>query len=99
MHMHTKVSTKERTQYNTVSYTSFNLRVDSAHVRRAGRVTRRADTNVLAVKFNTLVEPSDVHTGDSVVCVNTNCTAILSHLSTVKDHKDTDKEEKVGMVI
>ena len=47
------------------------------------------------MKFNTLVEPSDVHTGDSVVCSNPNCTAILSHLSSLKDHKDPDKEEKV----
>lgn len=52
------------------------------------RKARRADTNVLAVKFNTLTGPSHVHTGDSVVCSNPSCTAILSHLSqlTASDH-------------
>ena len=38
--------------------------------RRRGRRTRQADTNVLAVKFNKLTDPSNIHTGDAVVCGN-----------------------------
>lgn len=59
------------------------------------RRIRRADTNVLAVKFNTLTEPSHVHTGDSVVCSNPSCTAILSHLSQLKESTGDDKDNKV----
>ena len=58
-----------------------------------GKVVRRSDTNILAVKFNRLVEPSDVHTGDPVVCGNDGCSAILSHLSSITDQQD--KQEKV----
>ena len=55
------------------------------------RRARRADTNVLAVKFNTLTGPSHVHTGDAVVCSNPACTAILSHLSELRE--TTGQEE------
>ncbi|KAL5473515.1 hypothetical protein EMCRGX_G028006 [Ephydatia muelleri] len=44
---------------------------------------RRADTNVLCVKFNKLTEPSNVHAGDAVTCANSNCTAVLSFVSKV----------------
>lgn len=54
-----------------------------------GRTARQADTNVIAVKFNTLTEPSHMHTGDAVVCGNKNCTAILSHLSKLKENTET----------
>ncbi len=64
---------------------------ESGRVHRA----RRADTNILVVKFNTLTGPSHVHTGDAVLCGNDSCTAILSHLSRVTDHKDPQKDEKV----
>jgi len=42
---------------------------------------RKADTNIFSVKFKTLAESSSVHTGDPVVCKNTQCSAVLSHLS------------------
>ena len=63
-----------------------------------GRVVRRSDTNVLAVKFNKLIEPSDVHTGDPVVCTNKNCSAILSHLSSMssQDGKDESVSRGIG---
>jgi len=54
-----------------------------------GRTARQADTNVIAVKFNTLTEPSHMHTGDAVVCSNKDCTAILSHLSKLKQNTET----------
>ena len=59
------------------------------------RRARRADTNVLAVKFNTLTGPSHVHTGDLVVCSNPTCTAILSHLSQLRESTGEDKDSKV----
>ena len=59
------------------------------------RRARRADTNVLAVKFNTLTGPSHVHTGDSVVCSNPTCTAILSHLSQLSESKEQDGDTQV----
>ena len=63
-----------------------------------GRRVRRSDTNILAVNFNTLMGPSDVHTGDAVVCSNKNCAAILSHFSTLMEQED-QKEEKVRQVL
>ena len=56
---------------------------------------RKADTNIFAVKFKTLAESSSVHTGDAVVCKNTQCSAVLSHLS------DPDKVlgDQVGVSI
>ena len=59
---------------------------------------RRSDTNILAVKFNSLTEPSDVHTGDAAVCGNKNCAAILSHLSTLMEQEEGKKEKvrKIG---
>ena len=50
------------------------------------------DTNVLAVRFNTLVEPPMVHTGDAVVCSNDYCAAVVSHLSKLTG---CDKAESV----
>lgn len=55
---------------------------------------RRSDTNILAVQFNKLIEPSDVHTGDAVVCGNKNCLAILCHLSSVTDQEGKDEKVK-----
>lgn len=66
--------------------------------RRRGRRTRQADTNVLAVKFNKLTDPSNIHTGDAVVCGNAQCTAILSHLSKISDNEDAEKDEKVQTI-
>ena len=44
---------------------------------------------MIAVKFNALTEPSHMHTGDAVVCSNEDCTAILSHLSRLKENTET----------
>ena len=73
-------------------YTTLISLADSAESQR-GRRTRRTDTNVLAVKFNTLTGPSHVHTGDRVVCCNPQCTSILSHLSKVEGGT---QDQKVG---
>jgi hypothetical protein len=56
------------------------------------RRARRADTNVLAVKFNTLTGPGHVHTGDSVVCSNPTCTAILSYFSQLSENKEQGRD-------
>ena len=47
----------------------------------AGITVRRADPNIIALQFNKLLEPKDVHTGDPVFCGNTKCAAALSYLS------------------
>ena len=57
------------------------------------RKARRADTNILAVKFNTLTGPSAVHTGDAVVCSNPSCTAILSHYSQLTEVAGSEGSE------
>jgi len=44
---------------------------------------RQADTNVVAVRFDQLTKPSNMHTGDAVSCRR--CHAYLSHLSTITD--------------
>ena len=51
-----------------------------------GQKWRRADTNVIAVKFDHLTAPSNMHTGDAVVCKS--CSAILSKLSKVEHRQD-----------
>jgi len=51
---------------------------------------RQADTNVVAIKFDQLTKPSNMHTGDAVRCQR--CHAVMSHLSTIKD---TEADEKV----
>ncbi|XP_069130895.1 circularly permutated Ras protein 1-like [Argopecten irradians] len=48
-----------------------------------GRRERRADTNIVSINFQTLVTPSNMHTGDAVYCEN--CQAILSHLCKLED--------------
>lgn len=58
-------------------------------------MVRKTDTNILAVKFNKLIEPSEVHTGDPVVCTNQGCLSVLSHLSSITDQPD--KTEKVWL--
>lgn len=45
--------------------------------------TRRADTNVISLQFNRLQEKVNVHTGDPIVCKNSDCAAVLSHLSRI----------------
>lgn len=51
---------------------------------------RSTDTNVLAVKFNTLTEPSQMHTGDAQFCSNTKCGATVSHFTKLEG---TDEED------
>ena len=52
--------------------------------------TRRQDTNIMAVQFNTLTEPGHMHTGDAQFCSNEKCGAIVSHLSKLEDAEDED---------
>ena len=53
-----------------------------------GRRYRRADTNIVSIKFSQLIKPSDMHTGDAVYC--TSCNAVLSQLSKITQ-QDEDK--------
>jgi len=54
---------------------------------------RQADTNVVAVRFDQLTNPSNMHTGDAVSCQR--CHAIMSHISTIKD---AENDQKVTVV-
>ncbi|CAH1778659.1 unnamed protein product [Owenia fusiformis] len=51
---------------------------------------RRADTNVVQVKFDTLVKPSNMHTGDATYC---SCGALLSHISKLNNRENSDEKE------
>ena len=51
---------------------------------------RQADTNIMAVTFDQLTNPSNMHTGDAVSCQR--CHAIMSHLSTIKDSAGADEK-------
>lgn len=53
------------------------------------------DTNIFVVKFSNLSEPKPLHTGDSVVCSNQACTAVLNHLSYQYIREEPGKNEKV----
>ena len=53
-----------------------------------GRRYRRADTNIVSIKFSQLIKPSDMHTGDAVYC--SSCNAVLSQLSKISQ-QDEDK--------
>ena len=53
----------------------------------------KIDTNVFVVKFSSLSKPKPVHTGDPVVCSNQACTAVLNHLSHIRE--EPEKDEKV----
>ena len=59
-----------------------------------GKKWRRADTNVVAIKFDQLKKPSNMHTGDPVSCQK--CRAIMSHLSIVKEEGD---EQVSGLTV
>ena len=60
--------------------------------RERGVRSRQVDTNVVAVTFDTLTGPAGVHTGDVVVCINEDCTAVLSHLSKVTGEQESDQK-------
>ncbi|CAF0934799.1 unnamed protein product [Adineta ricciae] len=51
---------------------------------------RKPDTNVLSVKFNRLLQPSEMHAGDPVYCIE--CQAITSHLSQIQIEKSNSDE-------
>ena len=51
---------------------------------------RQADTNVVAIKFDELTQPSDMHTGDAVSC--SRCHATMSHLSNVDQSAAHDEK-------
>ena len=53
-----------------------------------GKRYRRADTNIVSIKFSQLIKPSDIHTGDTVYC--NSCNAVLSQLSKITQ-QDEDK--------
>ena len=57
----------------------------------AARRWRRADTNVINVKFDQLKTPSHMHTGDVVHCKG--CRAVLSKLSDIQPSPDKDTEQ------
>ena len=58
-----------------------------------GRRWRRADTNVVTIKFNQLKTPSNMHTGEVVNCAG--CTAVLSHISRLKAGETGREGEKL----
>lgn len=43
---------------------------------------RKADTNIVSIKFNKLLQPGEMHAGDPVYC--STCGAIASHLSQIQ---------------
>lgn len=62
-------------------------------VPERGKRYRRADTNVVSVKFSQLIAPSNMHTGDATYCAQ--CDAVLSHLS--KMMKDAEQQVSCGL--
>lgn len=60
-----------------------------------GQHGARADTNVLAIKFDMLLNPSDMQTGAPIRCTNTACNAVLSHLSVIAPVAPDDPLKKV----
>ena len=65
--------------------------------QQQGFRSRQVDTNILAVRFDTLSGRGNIHTGDVVMCNNQECTAVLSHLSKITGEPDADR--KVHMYI
>ena len=53
---------------------------------QTGKKWRRADTNVVAIKFDQLKKPSNMHTGDPVSCQK--CHAMMSHISSIGEDGD-----------
>ena len=60
---------------------------------------RSTDTNVLAVQFHTLIEPSNMHTGDAHFCSNAKCGAIVSHLTKLERAEEDSKVEMIIIII
>ncbi|CAF4337544.1 unnamed protein product, partial [Adineta steineri] len=62
----------------------------SSHNQKQRKRLRKADTNVLSIKFNRLLQPDDMHAGDPVYC--TECGAITSHLSKIQNADGEDSK-------
>ncbi|CAF0993277.1 unnamed protein product [Rotaria sordida] len=60
----------------------------SSTVHKRKKRLRKADTNVLNVKFDRLLQPGEMHAGDPVYCVD--CGAIASHLSKIQTEEDQE---------
>ncbi|KAJ8032397.1 Circularly permutated Ras protein 1 [Holothuria leucospilota] len=54
---------------------------DYVGLRKDSKKVRRADTNIVAVKFDALAKPSQVQQGKPIICER--CSAMLSHVSNV----------------
>ena len=52
---------------------------------------------MVAVRFDQLTKPSNMHAGDAVSC--SNCRAIMSHLSTIDDSDTSDKVIMVSIIL
>ncbi|CAF2827379.1 unnamed protein product [Rotaria sp. Silwood2] len=60
----------------------------TAHKRK--KRLRKADTNVLSVRFDRLLHPGEMHAGDPVYC--TDCGAIASHLSKIQNEENQESK-------
>ena len=69
------------------------LAVEGRSSPQVGKRWRRADTNVVAIKFDRLKKPSNMHAGDPVSCQK--CRAVMSHLSSVKQHGDDQVKDQM----
>ncbi|CAF3395009.1 unnamed protein product [Rotaria sp. Silwood1] len=64
--------------------------VVSSTVHKRKKRLRKADTNVLSVKFDRLLQPGEMHAGDPVYCVD--CGAIASHLSKIQNEESQESK-------
>jgi len=70
--------------------------LDDGHCSpQVGKKWRRADTNIVAIKFDQLKKPSTMHTGDPVSCQK--CNAMMSHLSTVSEDGDEQVQPSLSI--
>ncbi|UJR20810.1 hypothetical protein I4U23_023922 [Adineta vaga] len=64
----------------------------AASIHKRKKRLRKADTNVLNVKFNQLLQPGEMHAGDPVYCEE--CRAIGSHLSQIQTEENQEAKWK-----
>ena len=57
-----------------------------------GMSVRAPDTNIVTLQLNQLTDPPKIHAGDPVTCSNSECTAVLCHLSNVNMTEDQQVE-------
>lgn len=55
----------------------------AAATPKGGRKFRRADTNIVSLRFDTLKKPSTMHAGEVIQC--SSCEAIMSNISKIED--------------